>query len=78
MRDFIYVPGFHDKVSDYVVVASPPEMDPKAGIVYYGGEAKILSRDEVAKEIERSRALVRSMQSQSRDIMPTETVTTNK
>ena len=61
MRDFIYISGFHEKESDYVFLASPPEMDPKVSIVYFGAEPKILSRSEAAKEIERSCAFVKAL-----------------
>jgi hypothetical protein len=60
-RDFIYISGFKYRVSDHVILASPPEMDPEVSIVYYGGEVKLLPSSEAQKEINKSRDFVKSI-----------------
>ena len=84
MRDFIYISGFNLDMPNYVILASPPEMDSKVTIVYYGGVAKILPRSEAAKEIDKSRAFVKAMQQEElemsgvKPITPINVTTNNK
>jgi hypothetical protein len=70
MRDFIYISGYNQTISPNAILASPPEMDSKVTIVFYMGlTAKALSREEAAREIEKSRAFVKSMQEDLKRIM---------
>jgi len=57
-RDFIYVPGLETgSTGEIAILMSPPEMDPEIAIVVFlNTMAKVLPREEAAKEIEKSRA----------------------
>jgi hypothetical protein len=69
LRDFIYISGYDTTIDSYVILASPPEMDSEVTIVAYMNAAtKVLPREEAAKEIEKSRALIKSRQEESQAI----------
>lgn len=78
LRDFVYISGYDQTISPYVILASPPEMDPKVMIVVYMGlTAKVMPREAAVKEIEKSRAFAAKIQEQLKNVMPAQGMTTN-
>lgn len=63
LRDFIYVSGYDTYVNGYAIIVSPAEMDPQVAVVaYMDGTAKVLTKDEAALALEKSRSYLRTRQ----------------